>query len=130
MAELRGNPRPPGLAFPTPEQLDTLAVPASEGPGPHDGQCVSPVTPATKQDQRQTSWIIDSSRPNFTFLIERELFAQEQILGRQRGLRSEAEGHQVEEIAKIKMPDLNCFDLEAAMNSVRGTARSMGVDVV
>ena len=37
---------------------------------------------------------------------------------------------QVEEIAKIKMPDLNCFDVESAMNSVRGTARSMGVDVV
>ena len=37
---------------------------------------------------------------------------------------------QVEEIAKIKMPDLNCFELEAAMRSVRGTARSMGVDVV
>jgi len=36
---------------------------------------------------------------------------------------------QVEEIAKIKMPDLNCFELESAMNSVRGTARSMGVDV-
>ena len=37
---------------------------------------------------------------------------------------------QIEEIAKIKMPDLNCFDLEAAMRSVAGTARSMGVDVV
>ena len=37
---------------------------------------------------------------------------------------------QVEEIAKIKMPDLNCFSVEAAMNSVKGTARSMGVDVV
>jgi large subunit ribosomal protein L11 len=37
---------------------------------------------------------------------------------------------QVEEIAKIKMPDLNCFDLEAAMRSVRGTARSMGVRFV
>ena len=37
---------------------------------------------------------------------------------------------QVEEIAKIKMPDLNCFDLDAAMRSVRGTARSMGVDVI
>ena len=37
---------------------------------------------------------------------------------------------QIEEIAKIKMPDLNCFELESAMNSVRGTARSMGVDVV
>ncbi len=37
---------------------------------------------------------------------------------------------QVEEIAKIKMPDLNAFDLAAAMRSVEGTARSMGVDVV
>ena len=37
---------------------------------------------------------------------------------------------QVEEIAKMKMPDLNCFDLEAAMRSVKGTARSMGVEVV
>ena len=36
---------------------------------------------------------------------------------------------QIEEIAKIKMPDLNCFDLQAAINSVKGTCRSMGVDV-
>jgi len=35
---------------------------------------------------------------------------------------------QVEEIAKIKMPDLNAADLEAAKRMVRGTARSMGVD--
>jgi len=37
---------------------------------------------------------------------------------------------QVEEIAKIKMPDLNSFDLEGAVNQVKGAARSMGVDVV
>ena len=36
----------------------------------------------------------------------------------------------MEEIAKLKMPDLNCFELESAMRSVEGTARSMGVDVV
>jgi large subunit ribosomal protein L11 len=36
---------------------------------------------------------------------------------------------QVEDIAKIKMPDLNSFDLQGAMNQVKGTARSMGVDV-
>ena len=36
---------------------------------------------------------------------------------------------QVEEIAKIKMPDLNCFSIESAIKSVKGTARSMGVDV-
>ena len=37
---------------------------------------------------------------------------------------------QVEEIAKIKMPDLNCHTLESAINTVKGTARSMGLDVV
>ena len=36
---------------------------------------------------------------------------------------------QVEEIAKIKMPDLNAASLEAAMSMIAGTARSMGVTV-
>ena len=34
---------------------------------------------------------------------------------------------QIEGIAKKKMPDLNCYNLEAAIKSVEGTARSMGV---
>ena len=37
---------------------------------------------------------------------------------------------QVEEIAKLKMPDLNCESLEAAVKTVAGTARSMGLDVI
>ncbi|MDA8175204.1 MAG: 50S ribosomal protein L11 [Nitrospiraceae bacterium] len=36
---------------------------------------------------------------------------------------------QVKEIATTKMPDLNASSLESAMQMVRGTARSMGVDV-
>ena len=36
---------------------------------------------------------------------------------------------QLEEIAKIKMPDLNTDDVEMAMKIVAGTARSMGVEV-
>jgi large subunit ribosomal protein L11 len=36
---------------------------------------------------------------------------------------------QVEEIAKIKMPDLNANDIESAKQQVRGTARSMGITV-
>ena len=36
---------------------------------------------------------------------------------------------QVEEIAKAKMPDLNAATLEAAMRTVEGTARSMGLEV-
>lgn len=36
---------------------------------------------------------------------------------------------QIEEIARTKLPDLNAADLAAAMRTVAGTARSMGVDV-
>ena len=36
---------------------------------------------------------------------------------------------QVEEIARIKMPDLTAADLEAAVRTIAGSARSMGVDV-
>ena len=36
---------------------------------------------------------------------------------------------QIEAIAKDKMPDLNCFTIEAAMRMVAGTARSMGINV-
>jgi len=36
---------------------------------------------------------------------------------------------QVEDIAKVKMPDLNAASLEAAMKTVAGSARSMGVVV-
>ena len=37
---------------------------------------------------------------------------------------------QITEIAKTKMPDLNCVTLEAAESQVAGTCRSMGVTVV
>jgi large subunit ribosomal protein L11 len=37
---------------------------------------------------------------------------------------------QAEEIAKLKMPDLTAADLEAAIRTIAGSARSMGVDVV
>jgi len=36
---------------------------------------------------------------------------------------------QVEEIARLKMPDLNAASVEAAMKTIEGTARSMGMEV-
>jgi large subunit ribosomal protein L11 len=36
---------------------------------------------------------------------------------------------QVEEIAKVKMPDLNAYNIEGAMRIIEGTARSMGLEV-
>ena len=37
---------------------------------------------------------------------------------------------QVEDIAKVKLPDLNCDTLESAIRIVAGTARSMGIEVI
>lgn len=37
---------------------------------------------------------------------------------------------QIIEIAKVKMPDMNAASIEAAAKTIRGTARSMGIDVV
>lgn len=36
---------------------------------------------------------------------------------------------QVEEIAKLKMPDLNAVDLTSAIKTIEGTARSMGIEI-
>ena len=36
---------------------------------------------------------------------------------------------QLEEIAKIKMPDLNVYDIDAAKKIIAGSARSMGIDI-
>ncbi len=37
---------------------------------------------------------------------------------------------QVEEIAKVKLPDLNTTSLEAAVRTIEGAARSMGIEIV
>jgi len=37
---------------------------------------------------------------------------------------------QVEDIARMKMPDLNAASVEAAIKTVEGTARSMGMEVI
>ncbi len=42
---------------------------------------------------------------------------------------AEVTSSQVKEIAELKMPDLNAFDIEHAMSMVVGTARSMGITV-
>ena len=36
---------------------------------------------------------------------------------------------QIEEIAKVKMQDMNCFTVESAMSMVEGTAKSMGLEI-
>ena len=38
------------------------------------------------------------------------------------------ESTSIEEIAKVKMQDLNCYDMEAAVRLIAGSARSMGIE--
>ena len=60
-------------------------------------------------------------------LLELDRSRRELLMGveERRGLRNSVS----EEIAKLKMPDLNTEDLQAAIQSVLGAARSMGVEV-
>ena len=37
---------------------------------------------------------------------------------------------QLREIAETKLPDLNCTDVEAAIRTIEGTAKSLGLEVV
>ena len=37
---------------------------------------------------------------------------------------------QIEDIAKVKLPDLNANDLEAAKRSIEGTAKNMGLEII
>jgi large subunit ribosomal protein L11 len=37
---------------------------------------------------------------------------------------------QLKEIAEKKMPDLNCYDVDAACKIIAGTARNMGIEIV
>ena len=61
-------------------------MPTDEGFGRHDGQGVSRVEASAEPHEGQAGGIVESARPDFAFLIEGELFAQEEILGGKRGL--------------------------------------------
>jgi len=75
---------------------------------------------------------------SFDFIIKQPPVAI-QLLDASKAKKGSAEPHvkkvgsvtweQVQEIAEIKMADLNCFTLDAAMRMVAGTARSMGINV-
>ena len=67
-----------------PEQLEALAVPTDEGSARHDRERAAPIEPAAEPQESQTCWIGGPSGFDSALLTERELFAQEEILGRER----------------------------------------------
>ncbi len=79
-------------------------------------------------DDRSYTFIIKT--PPASVLIKRAIKLEKGSAEPNRTKAGEITKAQIEEIAKMKMPDLNANDINAAMKIIAGTARSMGVTVV
>lgn len=67
--------------------------------------------------------------PPTTFLIKKALKIEKGSSNAKLTKVATITKEQLTEIAKIKMPDLNAYDLEAAIKIVAGTAKNMGINV-
>jgi len=67
--------------------------------------------------------------PPVPILIKKALGLEKASAEPNRNKVGQITDEQIEEIAKIKMPDLNCYDIAAAKRLVAGTAKSMGIIV-
>jgi hypothetical protein len=76
------------LAFPVPVKLEALAVLTDKGSGSYDCQRASPIEPTAQPEQGEARWMGDPAELDSTFLVAGELFAQEEILSRERAFGS------------------------------------------
>ena len=78
-------------------------------------------------DDRSFDFVIKT--PPTPFLIKKTLGLKKGGVKGSKEIVGTLTKEQLNQIAEIKMPDLNCYDLDAAMKIVAGTARNMGVKV-
>ena len=91
-----------------------------------DGDTITPVVITVYQD-RTFSFI--TKTPPVSVLLKKALKLKSGSKTPQKDKVGKVSSAQIEEIAKIKLPDLNGLDLESAKSQVRGTALSMGLEV-
>lgn len=91
-----------------------------------EGDTVIPVIITVYQD-RSFSFVVKS--PPVSVLLKKALNLKSGSKTPQKDKVGKVSAAQIEEIAKIKLPDLNCLDLESAKTQVRGTALSMGLEI-
>ena len=78
-------------------------------------------------DDRSFDFVIKT--PPTAFLVKKYAKVQKgSVKGKNEVVGSLTE-EQVREIAEIKLPDLNAYDVEAAMKIVKGTALNMGIEI-
>ncbi len=85
------------------------------------------VTPVVITVYADRTFSFITKTPPVPFLIKKALGIEKGSSEPNRNKVGQLTNAQVEEIARVKMPDLNCYDLEAAKRLVLGTAFSMGV---
>ncbi len=90
-------------------------------------ELIIPVVITVYQDR---SFTFITKTPPAAVLIKKELNLEKGAAEPNKETVGEITQAQLENIAKIKMPDMNCYDVEAAKKVIAGTARSMGVQVV
>jgi large subunit ribosomal protein L11 len=76
------------------------------------------------------SFVFDMKQPPVSFLLKKAARIQKGGQNPGKSVAGRVTNAQIREIAEKKMVDLNATTVEAAMQMVRGSARSMGVDVV
>ena len=81
----------------------------------------------TIYDDRSFDFVVKT--PPTAFLIKKYAKVQKGSVKGSKEFVGSITEEQVKEIATIKLPDLNAYDVEAAMNIVEGTARNMGVAI-
>jgi large subunit ribosomal protein L11 len=91
-----------------------------------EGDTIIPVVISVYSDR---SFTFITKTPPASILIMKALGIQKGSGVPNRNKVGKLKKSQVTEIAKAKLPDLNCYDVETAESIIRGTARSMGVEV-
>lgn len=82
----------------------------------------------TVYEDRSFSFVVKT--PPASFLLKRAANIESGSGEPKRKIVGKVTRKQIEEIAKLKMPDLTANDLESAMKIIEGTAKSMGIEVV
>ncbi|PLV59181.1 50S ribosomal protein L11 [Thermotoga sp. KOL6] len=82
----------------------------------------------TVYEDKSFTFIIKT--PPASFLLKKAAGIEKGSSEAKRKIVGKVTRKQIEEIARIKMPDLNANDLEAAVRIIEGTAKSMGIEVV
>lgn len=90
------------------------------------GDTIIPVIITVYQDR---SFTFITKTPPVSILLKQAMKLESGSKMPQKDKVGKVKRKQIEEIAKLKIQDLNCMKLESAMSQVIGTAKSMGLEL-